>query len=93
MAPQTRRVRVRVAGRVQGVFYRASCAKRARALGLNGWVRNASDGGVEAIFEGPATTVERMLEWCRDGPPHARVERLEVEDEEPLGESRFRVVR
>ena len=82
-----------VRGRVQGVFYRASCAERARALGLAGWVRNAFDGRVEAEFEGDPAAVEAMLTWCAHGPPHAAVEHVEAEDAAPTGETGFRVTR
>jgi acylphosphatase len=76
---------------VQGVFFRASCAERARALGLAGWVRNSADGSVEAAFEGPSSAVEAAVTWCRQGPPSAAVERVEVDPEEPTGETQFRV--
>jgi acylphosphatase len=88
-----RRVRARISGRVQGVFFRASCADRANALGLSGWVRNASDGGVEAVFEGEDAGVESMLAWCRKGPPYAQVDRVEVLEEAPTGAEGFRVTR
>ena len=86
-----RRVHVFVAGRVQGVFFRASCAQEARALGVAGWVRNASDGRVEAVFEGPEAAVEAMVDWCRKGPGHARVDAVEVEREPPAGDAGFHV--
>lgn len=65
--------RLIVSGRVQGVFYRASAQKRARELGLRGWVRNQSDGRVEALACGPADRLEAFADWCRSGPPRARV--------------------
>ena len=86
-----RRVRARISGRVQGVFFRASCADRAEALGLSGWVRNASDGGVEAVFEGEDAGVEAMLGWCRTGPPYAQVDGVEVVEETPTGAEGFRI--
>ena len=86
-----RRVRVVVSGRVQGVFYRAECAQRARALGLGGCVRNLPDGRVEAAFEGPPPAVERMIAWCREGPPLARVEAVDVREEPPAGDRDFRI--
>jgi len=88
-----RRVAVRVAGRVQGVFFRASCARRARALGLAGWVRNAQDGAVEAVFEGPPEAVDSIVAWCREGPSGARVDDVSVREEPPTGEHGFHVVR
>jgi acylphosphatase len=69
---------VRVAGRVQGVFFRASTQREASALGLSGWVRNLPDGSVEALFVGERTACERALAFVRSGPPGARVERVDV---------------
>jgi acylphosphatase len=86
-----RRTRVVVAGRVQGVFFRASCAERARTLGLAGWVRNDPDGRVGAVFEGSEEAVETMIRWCHVGPPHARVDEVEIVEETPEGEAGFRV--
>ncbi len=71
-----RTVHVRIEGRVQGVWFRAWTAERARALGLDGWVRNRGDGSVEAVFSGPSEAVETMLGLCREGPPQARVDRV-----------------
>ena len=88
-----RRVRTRISGLVQGVFFRASCADMAERLGLAGWVRNASDGGVEAVFEGEDAVIEAMLTWCRKGPPFARVDRVEVVEEAPTGAEGFRIAR
>ena len=78
----TRR-RVVVHGRVQGVFYRGSTVERAREVGVNGWVRNRPDGTVEAVFEGSAEQVAEMVRYCREGPPWARVERIEEFEEAP----------
>ena len=66
-------VRVRIEGRVQGVWFRAWTAQEATARGLDGWVRNRADGTVEALFKGPADAVEAMVEACWEGPPSARV--------------------
>jgi acylphosphatase len=85
------RVRVRVRGRVQGVFFRAEARARAESLGVNGWVRNADDGSVEAVFEGDDERVKSLLEWCRRGPAGARVEEVEAVREEPAGETGFQV--
>jgi acylphosphatase len=75
-----------IRGRVQGVFYRMNTAERASVLGLAGWVRNLPDGAVEAVVEGPPDSVEALVDWCRTGPPHARVDSIDIEDEEPKGE-------
>ena len=87
-----KRVRVVASGRVQGVFYRASCARLARGLGLTGYVRNLPDGRVEAAFEGPDTAVDEMVAWSGVGPDLANVDRVDVVIEDPLGESGFRVI-
>jgi acylphosphatase len=87
-----RRVHVSITGRVQGVFFRATCARRAEDLRLAGWVRNASDGSVEVVFEGPSEAVEAMLAWCAEGPSGARVEHVRVTEESPTGEQGYRVV-
>jgi acylphosphatase len=86
-----KRVRVRIRGRVQGVFFRADARARAESLGLAGWIRNAEDGSVEAGFEGDEERVRSMLDWCRRGPSGAEVDEVEVETEEPTGETGFRV--
>lgn len=88
-----RRVRVLVSGLVQGVFYRATCADEARDAGVSGWVRNRADGRVEAVFEGPARAVERMIAWSRTGPPDAWVDAVEVRDEPAEGVRGFTVLR
>jgi len=84
-------VHVFVSGRVQGVFYRHSCAQAARAGGVTGWVRNTADGRVEAWFEGSRSAVEEMLDWSRVGPPRAQVTALSIEDKVPSGATGFAV--
>lgn len=83
------RRRVYVSGRVQGVWFRDACRKAARGSGVDGWVRNLDDGRVEAVFEGPERFVEAMVGWCHEGPPRARVERVESRVEDPEGLSGF----
>jgi acylphosphatase len=85
------RQRVKVRGRVQGVFFRDSARERARAHGVAGWVRNCRDGTVEAVVEGPREAVERVVRFFHTGPPSARVEDVEVRDEQPEGLSGFDV--
>jgi acylphosphatase len=72
-------IRARIRGRVQGVGYRDWTMRRADALGLRGWVRNRSDGSVEALFIGPQEVVDRMVGDCRRGPSMARVEAIETQ--------------
>jgi acylphosphatase len=69
-------VRVFVAGRVQGVGFRAFLIREGAALGLDGWARNRSDGSVEALAAGPAVALAAFLEAARKGPPSARVDRV-----------------
>lgn len=87
------RRRVVVEGRVQGVWFRGATEERARALGLAGWVRNRSDGSVEAVFEGPPAAVDAAVVWCRRGPPAARVAQVAVREETPEGLAGFAVRR
>lgn len=86
------RKRVVVAGRVQGVGYRAACAAQARAFGVAGSVRNRADGRVEAVLEGRADAVAALVAWCERGPSFAHVTGTDVLDQEPLGETSFRIV-
>jgi acylphosphatase len=86
-----KRVQVRIRGRVQGVFFRAEARARAESLGLAGWIRNAADGSVEAVFEGEDDRVDSMVDWSQRGPSGARVDDVEVETEQPIGETGFSV--
>jgi len=85
------RRRVRVHGRVQGVFFRDSVRREAARRGVAGWARNCPDGTAEAVFEGPPDAVDAMVEFVRRGPGHAEVSRLEVSEEAPEGLSGFGV--
>ncbi len=89
--PETRvkTLRVRIHGRVQGVWFRAWTSKEANKLGLRGWVRNRHDGTVEALFSGREKDVSAMLDLCRKGPPLARVERIKTAPDEAPGEAAF----
>ena len=78
-----KRARVRISGRVQGVFFRDSTRGKAQELGLSGYVKNTPDGDVEAVFEGPRETVEEMVRWCGQGSPQASVENVAVDYESP----------
>ncbi|QYD72752.1 acylphosphatase [Paraburkholderia edwinii] len=78
---------VRVKGVVQGVGFRLATVREAHALGIKGWVANLDDGSVEALLQGPANQVDRMLTWLRHGPPAARV--TEVTGEERLTDKRY----
>ena len=80
------RLRIRVTGRVHGIFYRASTPREAATLGLVGWVRNCRDGSVEITAEGPQDVCGTLLEYCRTGPPAARVDAIETEWLEATGQ-------
>jgi len=88
-----RRAHVFIEGRVQGVFFRDYTRRKARSLGVVGWVRNLEDGRVEALFEGEEEKVEEMIKWCHKGPPYARVEKVEVIYEEPKGDMEDFIIR
>ena len=79
------RKRVVAHGRVQGVFFRDSTRERAEAAGVAGWVTNRPDGAVEAVFEGDAGAVDRLVAWMEHGPRSAEVSEIEVNEEEPEG--------
>jgi acylphosphatase len=80
-----------VHGLVQGVFFRASCQDKAVRLGVAGWARNEPDGTVHAHFEGSMDAVAAMVDWCRHGPRHSVVERVEVTERSPAGLTGFDV--
>ena len=83
MSDKTVTRQLRIHGRVQGVYYRASMVAEATRLGLHGWVRNRADGSVEALAQGGAPAVQALVDWARRGPPQALVERVDVADAEP----------
>jgi acylphosphatase len=85
------RKRVLVAGEVQGVFFRDTCRRMAAEQGVDGWVRNLRDGRVEAVFEGPADRVDRLVAWARHGPSSAVVAEVTVREERPEGLTGFEV--
>lgn len=87
-----KRLVIRVYGRVQGVFFRHTARLHAEEFGLTGWARNESDGSVTIVAEGEKEFLDKLLEWCRKGPPLARVDDVEVEWKEATGEfNRFEI--
>ena len=68
-----------ISGKVQGVFYRTSCQEVAQGLGLAGWARNLSTGQVEVLAQGEKEKIEKLIEWCKKGPPGARVNEVRTE--------------
>lgn len=91
--PERVRVRARIHGRVQGVWFRAATQQQARLHGVAGWVCNRPDGAVEAVFEGPAHAVAELVAFVHRGPNGAHVTRVEQTEETPLGEQDFAVRR
>lgn len=69
-----------VSGLVQGVYFRASTLNKANSLGVTGWVKNLVDGRVEIMVEGESKLVEQMLDWCKKGPPHSKVDKIHVDE-------------
>lgn len=86
------RAHVIIHGLVQGVYFRASTRDEAARLGVTGWVRNLSDGSVEAVFEGEKKGVEEIVGWCHKGPPGARISKVDISWEPYTGGfSRFEI--
>ena len=81
--------RIVISGKVQGVWYRAWTMSEANKRGLKGWVRNLSTGEVEALFAGPVTRIEEMVDLCRQGPPLANVTGIESFDADEPDENGF----
>jgi acylphosphatase len=80
------RVHLKVNGRVQGVYFRASTVEEARRLRLTGWVMNCPDSSVEVVAEGERKQLEELIRWCRSGPPGAQVREIRAEWEAPKQE-------
>ena len=91
MSDETIARRIRVSGRVQGVFFRDTCRREASSHGVAGWVRNCSDGSVEAVFEGPPEAVSALVDFARARPGTAQGDALDAEPEEPEGLESFDV--
>lgn len=74
---------LRIFGRVQGVWYRESMRQQAEQLGITGWVRNRLDGSVEALVQGEAAAIERIIAWARRGPEQALVTHIDIDEKPP----------
>ena len=85
------RYRLLISGRVQGVFFRDTCRRQAEQHGVAGWVRNLPDGRVEAVFEGPAEDVRRLVDWAYSGPRLAAVDNIAIHPEPPEGLTTFHI--
>jgi len=86
-------VHLMISGTVQGVFYRASAREKAEALGLSGWIKNTTDGQVEATVSGTDEAVAQFIDWCRQGPPRAQVTSVQATTKPDQGFSGFQVLR
>ena len=77
-------VRLIIEGKVHGVFFRDSARRKALELGLNGWIKNNSDGSVEAVIDGEEHKVREMIAWCHEGPPAANVTKVTITEEDHM---------
>ncbi len=85
--------KLKITGRVQGVWFRASTERKAKELGICGFVQNESDGSVYAEAEGTETQLKNLITWCKSGPPLAKVQSIEIEEAEICGFEIFEVRR
>jgi len=88
-----RRVHIFIGGKVQGVYFRQNTAYKAQELNIKGWIRNLKDGRVEAVFEGERVNMNKLLNWCNNGPKNAIVKDIQIVDEEFKNEySNFQIM-
>jgi len=93
MAKPEVRARIRVFGRVQGVFFRQNALRYAMKIGIRGYIRNLEDGSLEAVYQGPKDKVDQMLQWTKRGPPYAFVSSYRIRWENPADDfSAFEVM-
>lgn len=85
--------RLKISGKVQGVWFSKSTQVQAQALGLTGWLQNEPNGSVTCVTEGPEAGLEALVTWCRQGPPHAKVSEINTESIAPTGAKSFEVRR
>ena len=78
------RVNLKIHGQVQGVFFRRSAKLKADSLGIVGWVKNRDDGNVEAMVEGERAKIAEFMNWCKKGPPFAKVDNVEIKEQKGL---------
>ena len=82
-----------IKGKVQGVFYRASAKKKAEELSISGWIKNTSEGHVEAIVTGNEQQINDFIKWCKSGPDRAIVDKIDVNDHEFEEFDSFKILR
>lgn len=85
--------RIKVFGKVQGVYFRASTMEKAKMLGLSGWCKNKEDGSVEIVAEGKPELMQQLIDWCHHGPESAEVNNVLVEEIESGGFDAFEIRR
>lgn len=85
--------RIRITGKVQGVFFRASTLRMANEFGLTGWVKNEIDGSVLISADGDTDKLKQLLDWCKEGPEFARVNSVNFQEDEPGGFKGFVIIR
>ncbi len=88
-----RQVKLRITGKVQGVFYRAFTREKAQQLGIKGWEKNEPDGTVSAMGQGSEASLQQWIDWCREGPSEARVESVEVTGQPIANFQQFEIIR
>ena len=86
-------VKVAIYGSVQGIFFRSFIKEKADELNIKGYVRNKTDGSVEALFEGNNTEVEKIIEICKQGPEHAIIKNMDIKEEKFQGLKDFKILR
>ena len=86
-------IHLKIRGKVQGVFYRATARDVAIKLGLTGWIKNTEEGDVEAMASGEKAQLDHFIDWCRQGPPEALVQSIETEERKETSFPDFRVIR
>ena len=86
-------IQLLIRGKVQGVFYRASARDMAEQFGVTGWIKNTSEGDVEALASGNEEQLQQFIDWCRSGPPHAAVTDVAVKRINEQAFEKFRIVR
>jgi acylphosphatase len=91
MSPSLTRLRLQIHGRVQGVWFRDSVRRTATEHGVSGWAENRRDGSVQAVLEGEPDAVAAVAAFCRQGPAHARVDRVEEHEEPAQGLRGFEI--
>ncbi len=89
--PNSKAIKVRISGQVQGVFFRVWVKEKADNLGVMGWIRNRLDGDVEGLFVGPEEAVDALVEVCREGPKPALIDEIKIEPAQGVVPANFQI--